>query len=374
VPEPLPAGERAHTPGHRNCPACAWVLTVRDAPLTPQLTFAAAFELWIARRIIDHAGVWSNARYIAPRTERDLRQYARAVGRFLGDLRLEEIHAGHLREYQRARAVCDKTAGDWDAPAGANLIRKEVQMVKRVLAASGAWTTHLDEAWEPLQAVYADVPRAMGPEEQHRFLHLAASRVEWQMVYCYALVALQTTASTNELRALRIGDIFLAQGTIQIRSEGAKNRFRVRTIPLQTEDVHWALERLLDRARELGAASPHHYLFPFRLTRGQYDPLRPMTVWGLRRPWYEIRSAAGLGWLRPYDLRHTAITRMAEAGVPIQVIMSFAGHMSQRMQLHYTSISMAAKREWASRTWSEGLPPKKPASSVVPSRRREGTR
>jgi hypothetical protein len=52
----------------------------------------------------------------------------------------------------------------------------------------------------------------------------------------------------------------------------------------------------------------------------------------------------------------TGITRMAEAGVPIQVIMSFAGHMTMRMQLHYTTISMQAKRKWAEDTWSQPMP------------------
>jgi len=35
---------------------------------------------------------------------------------------------------------------------------------------------------------------------------------------------------------------------------------------------------------------------------------------------------------------------MAEAGVPIPVILSMAGHISTRMQQHYTSISEFAKR------------------------------
>ena len=339
-------------------------------PLTPRMTFSAAFELWISRRVIDKQGVWSNARYISARTERDLRQYARQVMKFFGDLRLEEIHAGHLREYQRARAVCDKSAANWEQPAGANLIRKEMQTVMRVMRAAGAWREEIEQAYEPLQPVTNDVPRAMTPSEQHRFLHSAGSREAWRTVYCYALVALQTTASTNELRALRLGDIFLEQGVITIRTEGAKNRFRVRTIPLQTPEVVWALQVLIDRARELGGNGPHCYLFPFHLHHDVYDPLRPMTVWGLRRPWTEIRAAAGLDWLRPYDLRHTAITRMAEAGVPIHVIMSFAGHMSQKMQLHYTSISMAAKRDWAAKAfelpcWSATAQAmKKPAAKV----------
>lgn len=346
----IPLEER-HTPGHQGCPVCARAQAVYENQLTPQLTFSEAFELWLAARLIERGNGATSARFIAPRTERDLRQYARAAAQFFGRLRLEEIHAGHLRAYQRARAVCDPSAGGWERPAGANLIRKEIQTVVRVLRAAGAWTAHLEEAFEPVQAAPSDIPRALSPAEQHRWLHMAASRPGWRVVYWYSIVALQTTLSTNELRSLRRGDIFLEQGVLQVRSAAAKNRFRIRTVPLETPQLSWALGSLLERGARLGAHGPHQYLFPFHLTAERYDPDRPMSVWGLRKRWEEVRSAADLLWLRPYDLRHTAITRMAEAGVPIQVIQSLAGHISPRMQQHYTAISMEAKRRWAQAAW-----------------------
>jgi len=147
--------------------------------------------------------------------------------------------------------------------------------------------------------------------------------------------------------------VLLAQGILQIRREGAKNKYRIRTIPLETPEVIWALARLVERARSLGAAAPHHYLFPIQEAKGHYNPNRAMSDSGLKKRFNAVRAAANLDWLRPYDLRHTAITRMAEAGVPIQVVMSFAGHMTQRMQQHYTAISLTAKRKWARSTWSE---------------------
>lgn len=335
---------------------------MQDAELSPLMTFHDAFKLWIGQKVIDYAGVWSNARFISKRTERDLRQYARAAEKFFGQLTLGKIHAGNLREYQRARAVCDKSCGDWKLRAGANLIRKEVGLVLRVMRAAGAWTPLLEKTFEPLVSVNSDVPRAMSPDEQHCWLHVAASREEWSVVRNYSIVALQTTAATNELRALHLGDIFLTQGTMQIRSEGAKNRFRIRTIPLQTPEVIYALGWLIDRAKSLGANGPHCYLFPRHITADRYDALRPMSVWGLRKHWEEVRTAAGLPWLRIYDLRHTAITRMAEAGVPIQVIMSFAGHISPRMQQHYTAISMQAKRRWAAAAWAGAEMPYAPGA------------
>ena len=53
------------------------------------------------------ADLRNSARYVKERTEQDWEQYARALRKFFGTLRLNEIHAGHLHEYQRALAVND---------------------------------------------------------------------------------------------------------------------------------------------------------------------------------------------------------------------------------------------------------------------------
>ena len=86
-----------------------------------------------------------------------------------------------------------------------------------------------------------------------------------------------------------------------------------------------------------------HYLLLFRCSPDRWDPKRPMSDSGIRKPWEAVRRVAGVPWLRRHDLRHTAITRMAEAGVPIPVIMGIAGHVSAQRYTHYTSVSMAAK-------------------------------
>jgi integrase len=345
--------------------------------LAGDLLFPDAFEVWIAQRVIHGAGIRSNARYISDRAERDLRQYARAAGRFFFGLTLNEIHAGHLLEYQRARALNlvevedgqeTRVTHPWEHVAGANLIRKEVQTVMRVMRAAGAWDDEKAEQFEPLATVYTDVPRALTPAEQIEWLQAANSRPEWRLAYFWSLVALQTTAATNEMRALRLGDLFLASGTMQIRSEGAKNQTRIRTIPLETPEVVWALGSLIERAKAMGALGPHCYLFPIHITADRYDPLRPMTVWGMRKIWDAVREASGLKWFRVYDLRHTAITRMAEAGVPIPVIMSFAGHISPRMQQHYTAISMESKRRWALAAWAGGAMPFAPGAGRADAR------
>ena len=48
---------------------------------------------------------------------------------------------------------------------------------------------------------------------------------------------------------------------------------------------------------------------------------------------------------RFHDLRHTALTKMAEAGVPESTMKALAGHMRRAMLERYSRIRMAAKRD-----------------------------
>jgi integrase len=177
--------------------------------------------------------------------------------------------------------------------------------------------------------------------EQELWLTTAKSKPKWDWVYWYSILGLRTTASTWELRTLKLQNINLEGRYIQVASANAKVKYRIRTIPL-TEDAFDAVKRLLERAQTLGASEPCHYLFPMHVAL-HYDPTRHLS--SVRWWWDEIRAASGLHNFRPYDLRHTAITRLAEAGTPIWVIMSMAGHVERKMTEHYVWISEQAKRK-----------------------------
>ena len=47
---------------------------------------------------------------------------------------------------------------------------------------------------------------------------------------------------------------------------------------------------------------------------------------------------------RFHDLRHQAITELAEGGASDATIMAVAGHLDRAMMEHYSHIRMAAKR------------------------------
>lgn len=352
---------RQHTLDHLNCEACEEALRAGILGIHPGMRFREAAAIWIRAQILDPTQADAAARAISERTERDLWQYTRAAGKFFDLVPIGAIHLGHLREYQRARLSCDAGAARWDHCAGANLVRKEVQTVMRVMRAAGLWTEEMSRGMRLVRGVDSSVPPAISPQQQAHLLEVAARKPEWEVAHWYSLVALQTTTSTDELRGVRL-DGAIAGEAARISVRG-KNRLRVRTIPVVSQEARWALENLIERAKRLGAKRGDDCLFPRHITADRYDVRRPMSVWGLRKPWEEIREAAQLPNLRLYDLRHAGLTRMAEAGAPIHVMMAFAGHMSVRMQRHYVAISMASKTEWARNIWGaaseESLPPKK---------------
>jgi integrase len=72
-------------------------------------------------------------------------------------------------------------------------------------------------------------------------------------------------------------------------------------------------------------------------------------------------AAAPSAGLRFHDLRHQAITELAEAGAQDSVIQSIAGHLSKRMLDHYSHIRRAAKRD-ATHKLSDGLMNPAPAA------------
>ena len=57
------------------------------------------------------------------------------------------------------------------------------------------------------------------------------------------------------------------------------------------------------------------------------------------------RASEPFRGFRFHDLRHQAITELAEAGASDATIMAVAGHLDRAMMEHYSHVRMAAKRD-----------------------------
>jgi integrase len=300
--------------------------------------FAAAnFAEWLSSPVSPN-----QARYRSMNTMKDCRLKIKSLNRFFGTLKLGSIHMGHIREYQRMRFSNERNL--WAHTAGANKINGELGLLLRIMRLGNAYTSDIKKYYRELQAEETEIPKALSQDEQDRFLEIAASRPEWEIVYWYSLVAVHVAFSTDEIRTLRRSDINLNHNIVAVNRKAGKNKFRRREVPLTDRDCIWALDRLLERSYRLAGNAAGMFLFPFRLARNQFDGTHHMSETGVRKQFEEIRAEAELPWFQLNGWRHTAITRMAEAGIAIATIMARAGHCSPKMTAHYTHISMQAER------------------------------
>jgi integrase len=133
------------------------------------------------------------------------------------------------------------------------------------------WDRTFDDYYEELEDAPNEMPRALTKEEQRKWLEVSGSRLRWHLIHWYSVLALATCMSTNEIRALRLSDIDLENGILNVPPEGAKNVYRNHTIPIGREDVLRAVQKLRDRAHGMGATEPLYYLFPYA-QRKVYTP------------------------------------------------------------------------------------------------------
>jgi integrase len=304
------------------------------------MTFAeagAAFDEWLSCPQSPEG-----ARYRSKGTMRDNRTKIKALNKFFGSLKLRDIHIGHIREYQKMRFSNERNL--WAHPAGADKINQEMGLQLRIMRLGNAYTSDIEKYYKTLQVDECEIPKALSQEEQERFLEVAASRPEWEVVHWYSLLALHIAFSSDEMRTLKQGDINLNYQIIAVRRTAGKNKHRRREVPLTDAAALWALERLLERSIALVGKSPEKYLFPARVSRGRFNGDFHMGETGMRKQFEAVREAAGLPFFCLNGWRHTAITRMAESGMAIAIIMARAGHCSPKMTAHYTHISSQAER------------------------------
>jgi len=182
-----------------------------------------------------------------------------------------------------------------------------------------------------------DIGRALTPEEEARLLEAASNRrYSDSPLYVITVLALNTAMRSQEIRTLRWSQVDLISRTITVgksKTEAGSGRL----IPLNQAAfavlTHWR-----SRAPE---ARPERYVFP-ACENHQVDASKPLK--SFRTAWRSATRTADLPGLRFHDMRHTAITKLAETLASEQTIMAIAGHVSRRMLEHYSHIRMEAKR------------------------------
>jgi integrase len=137
-----------------------------------------------------------------------------------------------------------------------------------------------------------------------------------------------TAARIGEVSGIRCADIDRDAWTWTVRRQatpspgglidkGTKGK-RARTVPL-IEEVRPLIERRLDAVGHDPAA---------RIFTGPRGGRITTAVLRDATHWDEVVTQLGYEHLRRHDLRHTGLTWMADAGVPVHVLRKIAGHGS----------------------------------------------
>lgn len=297
--------------------------------------------------------------HVSERTAQFETERLRPLLMHFGEKPLLRFKAEDIMSFQNARL---------EAGVSGRTVNMETGVLRRMLKRAKVWNA-LSEDVKPLPERQEEVGKVLPPDLKRLLFETAASRPEWMVAHCAAVLAPSTTCRGIEIRNLRWKDVDLFGREVTIRR--SKTAAGHRTIPLNG-DAMAALAGLMERSRAHGGNEPEHYVFAACENLG-FDPKRPQKSW--RTAWRKLvgeaarrvgreaagecldaggglraaiaawkRAAAPLRGLRFHDLRHQAITEMAETGASDATLMAVAGHMSRRMLEHYSHVRMAAKR------------------------------
>ena len=313
-----------------------------------------AFPEALDRYLLDRSA------HVAPRSHRTETDHAKPLRTYFATVPVGRISADAILAYIRERK------GEGISNVTINM---EIGILRRVLKRAKRWSLIADEI--PRLPERRDVGRAMSFEEKTRLLHIAAARPEWETARLAAILALNTTMRGCELKGLCWRDVDFIERTLTIRR--SKTAAGERVIPLNT-DAWSVVLQLRDKSRKLFGDSldADWHLFPHAEGYTKPDPTRPMSGWrtawrrltravqcpscgGLQDPAPNCRKKkckadmsklkSPLHGLRFHDLRHHAITELAESQASERTIMSIAGHISPKMLDHYSHVRLHAKRQ-----------------------------
>lgn len=164
--------------------------------------------------------------------------------------------------------------------------------------------------------------RVLGREEELRLL-LACEKPARQHLRPILILLLDTAMRKGEALSLNWSDVDLDSGIIRLRATITKTA-KPRVVPI-TSRLRIELEKL----RVFEAGKPDARIFKY----GDF-----------KRAYAAACEEAGIAGVRIHDLRHTAITRMIESGMPHAQVMVVSGHSEFSTFRRYVSTDGDAVR------------------------------
>jgi integrase len=251
---------------------------------------------------------------------------------------IEKTNLGHLLPELGRLLVCDIEARDiasyqqkrLEKGAAPKTINLEVGTLRAIMKRHRAWA-RVQEGVRMLPG-QEEVGRAISAEEEQIVLRECA-KSRSRSLAPFVILAIETGARKNVVRTLRWKWVDFGNACIRFGKDKTPSSTG-RIIPLNKR----ALETLKFWAQQFPEREPEHYVFAAERYGGSgdvfgacayaTDPTKPMG--SLKEAWEAAKKRAGVK-CRFHDLRHTAVSRMLDAGVPISKVAKIVGWSAATM-------------------------------------------
>jgi integrase len=292
-----------HSQDHLNCAACekSLMFAVQEQKIS-HFPFREASAIWLEQHRI----------YISHRTYTDYLEHLRRLNEFFANLPLDQIHIGHVREYQKLRLQS----------VGNEKINKEISALQQILKEAKLWKP-LAEFYKPLRIDREGSGKSMTPEQERALLWATdqvGPRAELA-AHCIRII-LRFGRGLGELKRLRRRNVDLQKEVVHWPA--TKTHARAHTVPIPKaalESFRW----LIERWEELGGTHPDDFLLPHRANKAGMptDFTKPMG--SIKKGWKTILKLANRELekhnlepidekFRLYDLRPHTISKALGSG------------------------------------------------------------
>lgn len=259
------------------------------------------------------------------------RQYLKVIRDRFGVRPIGSITYEDLVEYRQFRHETPKRNGE---PRSVSQVNKELSLLRsmfRFAIRSGYLAKSPFESGDSLINLADEVERdrLLTREEEAKLLSLCTGRRAY--LGTIIMIAVDTALRKGEILQLRWSDVSIEAGLIQVRSTTTKTR-RARSVGM-TARVRAALSQRIDAARRRKGFSEEELIFG-----GVKD---------IKKPFDTCREKAKIENLVFHDLRHTATTRMIEAGMAPGQVMKITGHSQWKTFARYLNVNDDTARQAA---------------------------
>lgn len=222
----------------------------------------------------------------------------------------------------------------------------EISVLRKIMRHFKAWNAIQDDV--EMLAERKDVGIALSPEQESRLLSECA-KSRSRSLYPLVTTALETGMRKDTVRTLTWGQVDFANQCLTVWKDKTQAGTG-RVVPISSR----LLQTLQFWSENFPERKPEHFVFPSEKVGASGDSFEPMTyatdptkpIGSIKESWEAAQRRAGVK-CRFHDLRHTAITRMNQARIPLPTIgrvVGWAPSTVVSMSTRYTHPDMEEKR------------------------------